>query len=250
MALSGCATSIAYETNEGLKYLSKVDPPLELVIPGKGWGPLWYREGYWLGASIGVSTFRLQIDPQRQVSIFYRPLHHDNYRSILGPLEKHSVEELLEANCNCGYSPYPPGVPHFMADTEYPPNTKVNIVAKDIDGPILPNIVWSIEPSIIWPIEPSDVQSIGIAFNVAFIKAGVLITLTARYPYGAPANPDFIQNVFRSIRFMTEEQIDKAISAETTYDGSIIPDSPYVRVSQQARWADCMLHKLNQGSKP
>jgi len=227
VALSGCASSIAYETNEGLKYLSKVDPPLELVIPGKGWGPLWYQGGYWLGASTVVPTFNLQIDPQRQVSVFYRPLHHDNYRSILEPLAKHSAKELLEANCNC--------------EKEFP-NTKVNIVAKDTDGPILPNIVWS--------IEPSDVQGIGVAFKVAFIEAGVLITLTARYPNGASANADFIQNVFRSVRFITVEQVDKAISTETRFDGSLSANSAYLRVSRMARWANCMSHRLNQASKP
>ena len=79
------------------------------------------------------------------------------------------------------------------------------VIAKDIEGPAVPNILWS--------IDGPDIH----VYQIAMSRNNHLISIYYHYPTDAKPNEakEFLLSVYRSVQFVTNEQIDEALRTET-----------------------------------
>ena len=187
--LGGCgggSSTMAYASKDGLIYLSKKVPPLRFEVPEQSWDISFPQTN--------KVFYQHRKDRERTLSLTYSSLKNAPYfKSTLTP--KDLLEEYFRWEAE-----------HYRTSD---PNTKVEIVSRDIDGPAIPNILWYLEGKN------------GKFYSIAFIKDDKQITFLSHNIRLPNEGKDFIIDVFRSLRLLTDEQVDTITEKETSYKGRL-----------------------------
>jgi hypothetical protein len=185
--LTGCGghAGLVYASEDGLVYVSKKTPPLRFEVPDRSW-----KVAFPTPAKV---YFQHAKDSQRTLSLTYSSLKNASfYRDVLSP------REFLEE--------------YFRWEEEYlrssDPSAKLAVVARDVEGPAIPNILWFVEGKN------------GKFYSLAFTKGDKQLSLASHNVKATNEGRDFIVDVFRSLRFLTEEQVDE-ITANINYKGRL-----------------------------
>jgi len=189
LVIQGCApTTFIFRSKAGLSnsisYLTKERVPLRIDIPGI----------YWKISQPNYNIFVFQSTqgPRRIVNIFeYNDglLRQRFYKK--GVSEEQAIEKYSEAES--------------AWQITRAPDLQRKVIATNVDGPITPNILWSL-----------DGPKMQIFF-IAMSKDRHLISITAQDLDQPPNGQEFVLMLFRSMKLLTAEQVDSILRAETNY---------------------------------
>lgn len=187
-AFYGCATPFRaiYRGNDDsrLTYISNYEPPLKMDIPGTNWKIITSEYNFVVLQSTNGPRMYINIFEYNEG--FFRKRFYKK-----GFAEEEAIEE------------------YSRAESEYhiskAPDLKRKIIAKDIDGPITPNILWSLEK------EQPDFKIVFITMS----KNRHLISISAQ-DLDSPSNGQaYALEIFHSLKLLTKEQVDLILETET-----------------------------------
>lgn len=168
----------------GFTYISKDNPPLKFDIPDTDWK--FSRQA--------IDSIVFQSTREHLTRINF--IHHSNFHRAPYYRQGLSNEDVLEN--------------YYLSEANYylslAPTLKPSVVARNINGPIIPNILWSLEGFTVPNLK---------FLSIAMIKDEDLISITTIFLDTNNQGVDYLLGIFRSIKPLTDEQVDLIIENET-----------------------------------
>ena len=188
VAIAGCDTLRYFvyvnPTDAAVTYVSKNEPPLRFDVDGKDWKVT--------QPTADSILFASRSEPLRRVNFINRPIAPMPYYSNAA-----SLEELLQKHFDWE-SQYQLGAPKTLV-------TKAWVMARNVDGPLVPNQVWVTE---------------GPKTKVYLLDAiheGHLITIMREDVAPYTAGYAELEKVFHSLQLINGQEADRLLREETNY---------------------------------
>ena len=174
--------ALVYPSKDSIVFLSKKNPPLRLQLAGTNW--LFYRP------NDSQTVFREKGDKLKEVKLQYMSKKNSDWYS-----SEMSDEAFLEKHCKWEED--------FLKKD---PFLKVQVVGRNFQGAAQPNLLWM--------TEGKDFK----AFAISFIKNEKQLVLVAVGGLPNENGKEFLLQIFKSLTFLNEAQVDEIAKAEASYN--------------------------------